>query len=128
VIPPERREPWDRTRTVPLPAVGFSRPAVHVPRGLRLLEATAGLLSAGLLVLGVALAVLRFAAPTFVHDPGLSTADGPATGRIVVQLAVGALGELLRLTRTRLPIPSRAVAAVAVIIGVFAALWWSWWR
>ena len=111
-----------------MPAVGDSRLAVRVPRAVRILEATAGLLSAGLLVLGVALAVLRFAAPAFVHDPGLSTADGPAIGRIVVQLVVGVLGELLHLTRARLPMPGRAVAAAVVIIGVLAALWWSWWR
>ena len=125
---PDRPEPWDAAGTVPLPAAGDFGPAVRLPRGVRMLEAIAGLLSAGLLVFGVVLAVLRFAVPTFVHDPGLSTAKGPETGRIVVPLAVGALGELLHLTRARMRAPSRAVAAVVVIVGVLAALWLTWWR
>ncbi len=79
-------------------------------------------------MLGVALAVLRFAAPTFVHDPGLAAANGPETGRILVQLIVGALGELVHVTRARLPVRGRLPAAAIVILGVLATLWWSWWR
>lgn len=128
MVPSDQPERRDRPGTVPLPIVADSRPTVRLPRGVRILEATAGLLSAGLLVFGVVLAVLRFAAPTFIHDPGLSTANGPATGRIVAQLVVGSLGELLHVTRARLAVGARPVAAAIVILAVVATLWWSWWR
>ena len=99
-----------------------------LPRSVRILETTAGLLSAGALVLGLVLAVLMFAAPAVVDGSGLSAAGGPQTGRIVVQLAAGAIGEVLHGRRRHFGARSRPLVAAAVIIGELIALRWSWWR
>ena len=95
---------------------------------MRALEVVAGLLSAGLLVLGAALLVLRFAAPGLVSGTGLSAAQGPQVSRIAVQLGVGVLGDLLHRFRSRLPLGLRPVVAALVIVVVLVALWWGWWR
>ena len=121
-------EPSDHTATVPLPAVGPAAPTARVPRLVRALEVVAGLLSAGLLVLGAVLLVLRFAAPGLVSGTGLSAAQGPQVSRIAVQLGVGVLGELLHRFRSRLPLGLRPVVAALVIVVVLVALWWGWWR
>ncbi len=128
-MPGYLREPADSGATVPLPAIaGHLDAATRLPRSVRALEATAGLLSAGALVLGFVLLALRFAAPALVHGTGLSAAAGPETGRIVVQSAAGLLGEVLHWNRARLRPSVRPLIAVAIIVGEFAALWWCWWR
>ncbi len=95
---------------------------------MRVLETTAGLLSAGALVLGLVLVVLKCAAPALVGGSGLSAATGPETGRVVVQLAAGLLGEVCHWNRARFPGRARPVVAVAVIVGELGALWFCWWR
>ena len=97
-------------------------------RPLRVTEAVASLLSAGLLMIGLAVAVLVFAAPSLIHGAGLSATDGPRIDRVLVQLGVGALGEVVHWQRGRLPMTIRPVVAVVVVAAVLAALWWGWWR
>ncbi len=95
---------------------------------VRVLEAVAALLSAGVLVIGVALAVLTVAAPALVHGSGLSAASGPQPGRVVVPLVGGLLGELAHVWRSRLPDRIRWAAALLVIVAELVVLWWGWWR
>ncbi|SDP42466.1 hypothetical protein SAMN04515671_4169 [Nakamurella panacisegetis] len=99
-----------------------------LPRILRTVEATAGLLSAGVLLSGVVLAVLAAVAPALIGGSGLSATDGPRLDRILVPLIVGGAGESMRLFRPRWNTPVRAVAAVAVVVASLLALWWGWWR
>jgi predicted secreted protein len=96
-------------------------------RLLRAAEATAGLLSGGLLVLGLALLVLQFVAPDLVPGTGFSAPAGPGWGRIAAHLAVGAVGEGVVAARCRLPRPVRGALATAVIAAVLAVLWFCWW-
>ena len=126
-MPGESPESWDRTATVPLRPVGVGTRAARWPRTVRVLEATAGLLSAGLLVSAVLLLVLKFAAPGLVSGQGLSATDGPESSRIAVGLVAGVVGEVLHRIRGRLPGGLRPVVAALVIGGVLAALWWCWW-
>lgn len=91
-------------------------------RSVRILDAVAALLSAGVLVIGVVLAVLLVAAPA------LNDGTGPRLDRVLVALAAGILGELAHLRRERLPSPARPAVAAGVIVVVLAALWWGWWR
>jgi hypothetical protein len=95
---------------------------------LRALEGLAALLTAGVLVLGVALGVLKVAAPAFIDGSGLSAAGGPRLDRILVPVVVGVVGELLHANRARLPARVRPAVAAGVILVVMAALWWGWWR
>ncbi len=132
------QEPADRNSTIPLPAValpaaglpdvaGPAQPG-RPPRATRTLETTAGLLSAGALVLGMVLVVARFAAPVLINGSGVSATRGPATARIVVQFTAGLVGELLHWNRARLPGSIRAPIAFTLIAVQLAALWWCWWR
>ena len=87
-----------------------------------MLQAVAALLSAGLLVIGVVLAVLLVVAPALNHG------TGPRLDRVIVAVVAGALGEVAHLRRERLPERARAAVATAVIIVVLLALWWDWWH
>lgn len=96
-------------------------------RPLRAAEAAAGLLTGGLLVLGLALLVLQFAAPQLVPGTGFAAPIGPGWGRIAAHLAVGAAGECAVAARSRLPRPVRIALTTAVIAAVLAVLWFCWW-
>lgn len=91
-------------------------------RSVRILEAVAALLSAGVLVVGVALAVLLVAAPA------LNDGTGPRLDRVIVALVAGVLGEVAHLRRERLPVRARPWIAGLVIVVALGALWWGWWR
>jgi hypothetical protein len=96
-------------------------------RLLRAAEAAAGLLSGGLLVLGLALLVLQFVAPALVPGAGFAAPAGPGWGRIAAHLAVGAAGEGAVAIRGRVPRPVRGVLAAGVMLAVLAVLWFAWW-
>ena len=91
-------------------------------RPVRIVEAVAALLSAGLLVVAVLLAVLLFAAPA------LNDGTGPRLDRVLVPLAAGVLGEVVHLRRERFSVRARPWVAGLVIVVVLGALWWGWWR
>jgi hypothetical protein len=93
-----------------------------VKRSVRVLEGAAALLSSGVLVVGVLLAVLLVAAPA------LNDGTGPRLDRVIVALLAGGLGELARWRRGRLTVRARVALAGAVSVLVLAALWWGWWR
>lgn len=139
----ERREP---TPTTIMPALRFDAAGGAAPqdgpdgaapgaegtavdgRAVRFLTATAGLLSAGVLLLGIAMLVMKFVVPAMRSGTGLDESYGPGTGQIIAQLLVGAAGESTRLLRRRsVGAGVRGAAAVAVILGVLVVLWWSWW-
>src|SRR3954466_2507525 len=109
--------------TVPLPPIGGPGPATrpegiavpldsaglepagavrpgHAPRWLRGLEVVAGILSAGVLVLGVALLVSQVLAPR-LGGTGLESATGPGWARTLGALGIGVVGETLRAMRRR---------------------------
>jgi hypothetical protein len=98
-----------------------------VPGRLRGLEVVAGILSAGVLLLGVGLVVAQLLAPRLGGD-GLEAATGPGWGRASAALVVGVVGEVLRALRRRWATSVRAVAAIVVIVAVVALLWFTWWR
>lgn len=91
-------------------------------RSVRILEAVAALLSAGVLVVGVLLAVLLVAAPA------LNDGTGPRLDRVVLTLLAGVLGEAAQRRRERLPERARAWIAGVIIVVALGALWWGWWR
>lgn len=114
--------------TAPLPAI----PADPPPRGMsglaRVLESAAGLFSAGLVLLGLALIVLQFAAPELAPGTGQAAAAGPTMSRALAQLGVGLAGESAVWARRRLSRGPRVWAAVAVLVAAGAVLWFCWWR
>ena len=91
-------------------------------RSVRVVEAVAALLSAGVLVVGVVLAVL------LVAVPALDDGTGPRLDRVLVALLAGGLGELAHWRRERFPVRARVAVAAAVSVAVLVALWWGWWR
>ena len=93
-----------------------------------MLDAVAGLFSAGTVVVGAVLLVMALAAPTVLERAGLGQADGPGWSRVSSLLRVGGIGELVVRLRHRWPPGSRAAADVAVIVGCVAVIWWAWWR
>lgn len=97
-------------------------------RGVRILDAVAGLFSAGTLVIGVVLLVMAAVAPTVLERASLGEADGPGWSRVLAQLVVGAIGELVVRLRHRWPPGPRAAADLAVIVGCVAVIGWVWWR
>lgn len=121
--------------TAPLPAVpaGPDGPPGRERRAtasgpLRILEASAGLASAGLLVLGAGLVVLQLIAPDIAPGTGMSAAAGPTWWRALAQLGVGVAGELTVWARPRTSRGPRAWLAAGVLAAAAAVLWWCWWR
>lgn len=120
VVPsgPGRSESAERTR----PA-GPQKPG----RGLRALEAIAGLLSGGVLVLGVLLVASQLFAPSLLHGTGYATATGPGWWRVAAHLAVGLAGEAGVLVRRRMAPGARLAIAAGTVVAavvVIAAAWW----
>ncbi|MGS0684172.1 hypothetical protein ACVBEQ_03255 [Nakamurella sp. GG22] len=93
----------------------------------RLLDALAGLLAAGLLVIGVVLLLAELIAPTALPAAGLGPAAGPGWSSVLAHLVVGGAGEVVVRLRDRWPVGVRAGADAAVIVAVLAVLWWHWW-
>lgn len=123
---PRRAPDMPPSRSTVVPDDGA---AVRPPgRALRATEVVAGLLSGGLLLVGVALLVLQLLAPRLFPGSGLAAATGPGWGRVALHLAVGAAGEATVLLRRRCGVPIRAALAAAVIIGAVAVLWFGWWQ
>lgn len=126
--------------TMPLPAIpGGEQPrdlagsephGHHAPLGTaaRALEAFSGVVSGGLVVVGLALIVLQFLAPELAPGSGLTAASGPGWGRAVAQLGVGIVGELLVWARPRLSHGVRVWCAVMVLAAAAAVLWLCWWQ
>jgi hypothetical protein len=111
------------TDTAPLPAVV----APTAGRGVRLLEAVAGLLSGGVLVLGLVLLASQVLAPSMLSGTGFAAATGPGWWRVAAHLLVGAAGETGVLLRRRASIAARvtmAAATIAAVLAVLAAAWW----
>lgn len=97
--------------------------APRLPRLLRLAEGLAGLVGAGMLLLGVLLLVAQLLAPRLVDS-----ADGPRWGVALVQLGVGAVAETLRAVRRRWPVGVRYLVACLTIAAVVLVLFVTWWR
>ena len=97
------------------------------PRWLRWLEAVVGVLSAGVLVLGVGLVVAQVVAPR-MGGTGLDATNGPGWDRALATVATGVIGEVLRGVRRRLPNGVRLIAVVAMSVAIAALLWFTWWR
>jgi hypothetical protein len=111
------------TDTAPLSAVGAPR----VGRGVRVLEAVAGLLSGGVLVLGLVLLASQAFAPSLLSGTGFAAATGPGWWRVVAHLIVGAAGETGVLLRRRASIAARVTTAGATVVAALAVLAAAWW-
>lgn len=120
--PPGSGDPTDRLALVREIPGGRSRSA-----GLRTLEVVAGLLSGGLLLIGLALLVLQFVAPDLAPGTGLAAASGPGWWRAAAQLGIGVAGELTVAARRRCGTGVRYLLAAAVIVAAGAVLWFAWW-
>ena len=92
-----------------------------------MLDALAGLLAAGVLAVGVLLLLAALIAPSALSAAGLAGATGPGWGRVIAQLAVGTVGELVVRWRGSWPTTIRVVADAAVIVAVLAVIAWAWW-
>lgn len=117
--------------TAPLPVVpgNPSEPRAPRLRGLAAaVEAVAGLVSGGLVVIGVGLVVLQLVAPELAPGTGLAAAAGPTWPRALATAAVGVAGEVVVWARRRLGRAARAWLAVAVIVAALLDLWWVWLR
>lgn len=116
--------------TAPLPAVPADRPPPHGRdrRAARVVVAAAGVVSGGLLVIGLGLVVLQLAARGIAPGTGLAAASGPTWGRAVAQLAVGVVGESAVWLRPRVTVAVRVWMSIAVLIAAGAVLYLCWWR
>ena len=112
----------DTTR-LPATAGHRSRP----PAGLRALEVVSGLLSAGVLVLGLVLLVSQLGARHLLSGTGLAAATGPGWWRVAVHLVVGAAGEVGMLLRRSAAPAVRAVVASVTVVAVVVVLGAAWW-
>ena len=95
-------------------------------RWVRFLDALAGLLSAGVLVVGIVLLLAAVIAPSAVAAAGLGVADGPGWDRVIAHLAVGAAGEVVVLLRRRWPTVVRGLADAVVVLAALMVIWWAW--
>lgn len=93
---------------------------------MRLLDKLAGLLAAGVLVVGIILLLAAVIAPGAVAAAGLGVANGPGWARVIAHLAVGTVGELVVLLRHRWPRPVRVLADAAVVLAALLVIWWAW--
>ncbi|MBN9609563.1 MAG: hypothetical protein BGO26_07845 [Actinobacteria bacterium 69-20] len=118
--------------TIPLPAVPAEGP--RPPRSgpshgpARVVEVVAGLLSGGLVLIGLGLVVLQLFATRIAPGTGLTAAAGPTWWRALTQLGVGVAGEFTVWLRPRTAPAARVWLAVAVIVAVGIVLWLCWWR
>jgi hypothetical protein len=97
-------------------------------RRLRFLDGLAGLVAAGMLVLGVLLAVAALTAPAVLSRVGLGPATGPGWVAVALHLLVGGTGEVvIRLRRNWGP-RARLAADLSVILVAMVVIWWAWWR
>ena len=96
------------------------------PGWLRVLDTLAGLLSAGVLVVGIILLIAALIAPSLVAAAGLGVAAGPGWDRVLAQLAVGVVGETVVLLRRRWPMTVRGFADGAVVVAALLVIWWAW--
>ena len=95
-------------------------------RWMRFLDALAGLLAAGGLVVGIILLFAALIAPAAVAAAGLGVADGPGWDRVLAQLAVGVAGETVVLLRRRWSTVIRVLADSAVVVAALLVIWWAW--
>lgn len=95
--------------------------------GIRSVEVVAGLLSAGLVLVGGMLLVLQVAITMGGSDGSLGAAVGPGWGRAIAQLVVGLAGEFVVLARRWSGPAVRLLSASAVIGAALLVLWLCWW-
>ena len=76
--------------------------AGRLPVGVRVLDLLAGLLSAGIALLGVLLLFAALFAPTVLASAGLGEAEGPGWIRVIAHLVVGGVGEVRRVPKVPL--------------------------
>ena len=100
--------------------------AARPGRGLRFLDGAAGVVAAGMLIVGVLLLVSALVAPGVLPAVGLGPADGPGWSRVGVHLLVGAAGELMVHRRRRWSLPVRVAADLAVLLAAAGVIWWAW--
>jgi hypothetical protein len=94
---------------------------------VRVLEVLAGLLSGGLVVVGILLLVSQIAAPSLLSGTGYATAQGPGWWRVAAHLAVGVAGEVGVLLRPKLPTAARAAMAGITVVACLVVLGAAWW-
>lgn len=111
----------------PTPPPGAGPVAAPQRRGLRLLDRIAGLVAAGMLLVGVLLLVAAFVAPAVLPGLGLGPADGPGWWRVGGHLLVGVAGELVVHRRRNWSPPVRVTADLCVVIAAVAVIWLAWW-
>ncbi len=97
------------------------------PAAVRWIDGLAGLLTAGMLVVGAVWLVGRLLAPSFVPAAGAAGGSGPWWG-IGLHLLVGALGEFALRRRSNRRAGPRLLVDVTVIAAVGAVLWFVWGR
>lgn len=121
--------PPPATRAMPVDhQVPAAEPVRPVPnRAVRGLRALAGLLSAGMVLLGLGLLVLRFVVPALRDGTGIDESTGPGIAEIAAVLGAGVGGEFARIRSRRATVGAQAWLAVAVVLVSLAALWFAWW-
>jgi hypothetical protein len=114
-----------------MPRVGPAGPSAGDARrpapAVRLLDALAGVLSAGVLVVGALLLVAQLFAPALLSMAGWGEATGPGWPRVAAHLVVGVAGEVLVRVRGRLPAAVRVGADFGVVIAALVTIGWAWW-
>lgn len=95
------------------------------PLLLRVLDGLAGLLTAGMVVVGVVWLIGRLLAPTYVTAAGAAGGSGPWWG-IGLHVGVGVLGELVLRRSRRGADGPRLAADLVVVAAVACVLWFVW--
>lgn len=111
----------------PTPPAGASSVVARQSRGLRLLDGLAGVVAAGMLLVGLLLLVAGFVAPAVLPGMGLGPAGGPGWSRVAGHLLVGVAGELVVRGRRNWPPSVRVAADLGVVLAAVGVIWWAWW-
>lgn len=116
--------------TAPLPAIPAEDPPPHggESAAARALVGAAGVVSGGLVVIGLGLVVLQLIKGDIAPGTGSAAAAGPTWRRALAQLAVGAAGECMVWLRPRVGPAARVWLSVAVLVVAGLVLWLCWWR
>jgi len=104
-----------------------STDAARPSRWLRFLDGLAGLLAAGMVILGVLLLASGLIAPPVLSAAGLGPAAGPGWLRVGAHLLVGAAGELVVRNRRNWSPAVRATADLSVVLAAVVVIGWAWW-
>lgn len=116
--------------TAPLPAVPSDEPPSR-GRDLgaaRAVVTAAGVVSGGLVLIGVGLIALQLLKGGIAPGAGRAVAAGPTWGRALLHVTVGLMGEMVVWLRPHVGTAARVWMSAAILVAAAVVLWVCWWQ